>query len=559
MVEALCLPVDAVTGQAAGQSHGIHHTTGCGLTMDVGIPCGGPSTTAYYFDVMTQMCDSFVYNGCGGNSNKFKTLHECEETCSQQHITPGIIDHHNAPTISHGTGVVDHIEPIGTTNTGPLPQPEPPAIITGGPSPGVPAESDPQCIEMCQTNIAPEKCHCAEHLCDIQQCHGVEVCRLVRERGMVEALCLPVDAVTGQAAGQSHGIHHTTGCGLAMDEGIPCGGPSTTAYYFDVMTHMCDSFVYNGCGGNSNNFKTLHECEETCSQQHITPGIIDHHNAPTVSHGTGVVDHIEPISVGVVMSPPPLPVTNNDPSDCTLLCTKSLVPERCQCSDYLCEHKTCEGNTVCKLMRSGGFAEAMCVPPTTVSGPNSGRPSNGRQRQRRREGPRYYFDAETQSCTSFSFSGCGGNANRFMTRRRCETFCLETRITDGAVLRHNAPRSGLAETSGTYAINKGYRRGPRRTKIFGSDGHGHTTSITPGPSIFQLPVARTGQGSTSLQGLFQPLIRNLFGRQRYRRRRRPSYRRTTNTGTNEKNLSIILFPLTILIYLVRLVFRNECI
>ena len=35
-------------------------------------------------------------------------------------------------------------------------------------------------------------------------------------------------------------------------------------YHFDKKTGECKTFVYNGCGGNANNFETLAACQKTC-------------------------------------------------------------------------------------------------------------------------------------------------------------------------------------------------------------------------------------------------------------------------------------------------------
>ncbi|VDM99271.1 unnamed protein product [Onchocerca ochengi] len=38
---------------------------------------------AYYYNRNTQRCESFIYSGCDGNSNRFPTLRECHATCHQ--------------------------------------------------------------------------------------------------------------------------------------------------------------------------------------------------------------------------------------------------------------------------------------------------------------------------------------------------------------------------------------------------------------------------------------------------------------------------------------------
>ncbi|XP_013385340.1 early lactation protein isoform X1 [Lingula anatina] len=37
-------------------------------------------------------------------------------------------------------------------------------------------------------------------------------------------------------------------------------------YYFNSKSRQCDAFIYSGCGGNVNNFKTLEDCWRECKQ-----------------------------------------------------------------------------------------------------------------------------------------------------------------------------------------------------------------------------------------------------------------------------------------------------
>ncbi|GIY03099.1 hypothetical protein CEXT_538132 [Caerostris extrusa] len=46
-------------------------------------------------------------------------------------------------------------------------------------------------------------------------------------------------------------------------------------YYFDQETGQCEMFLYGGCGGNQNNFKTKEMCEATCTTKPTTPSCDD--------------------------------------------------------------------------------------------------------------------------------------------------------------------------------------------------------------------------------------------------------------------------------------------
>ncbi|XP_071034786.1 tauPI-stichotoxin-Hcr2b-like isoform X2 [Parasteatoda tepidariorum] len=44
----------------------------------------------------------------------------------------------------------------------------------------------------------------------------------------------------------------------------PCEG-FIRRYFFNQETQECEEFIYGGCRGNSNNFRTLTECKEFCT------------------------------------------------------------------------------------------------------------------------------------------------------------------------------------------------------------------------------------------------------------------------------------------------------
>lgn len=36
----------------------------------------------FYYNSTTKSCDTFIYGGCGGNKNKFKSEEECKKSCA---------------------------------------------------------------------------------------------------------------------------------------------------------------------------------------------------------------------------------------------------------------------------------------------------------------------------------------------------------------------------------------------------------------------------------------------------------------------------------------------
>ena len=53
----------------------------CSLEPDFGF-CRG-YFPRYFHNSTSKQCEEFIYGGCGGNANKFRTLSQCQQTCSE--------------------------------------------------------------------------------------------------------------------------------------------------------------------------------------------------------------------------------------------------------------------------------------------------------------------------------------------------------------------------------------------------------------------------------------------------------------------------------------------
>nr|UMW88283.1 Kunitz-type peptide [Vipera transcaucasiana] len=45
------------------------------------------------------------------------------------------------------------------------------------------------------------------------------------------------------------------------------------SFYYDSASKKCKKFIYGGCRGNTNNFKTWDECRHTCVASAVQPRI----------------------------------------------------------------------------------------------------------------------------------------------------------------------------------------------------------------------------------------------------------------------------------------------
>lgn len=163
-------------------------------------------------------------------------------------------------------------------------------------------------------------------------------------------------------------------CELRPDPG-KCDG-AFPRYFFDPETRRCLPFVYGGCGGNANNFVTIEECQEFCA---------------------------------------PIPTCKlpKDPGPC-----RAAIPrfwfnhESGQCEVFI--YGGCEGNannfeTLDECERTCPAIDVCDLP--VVSGPCDAYI------------PRWAFVARTGQCERFVYGGCGGNANNFESKERCEVAC----------------------------------------------------------------------------------------------------------------------------------------
>ncbi|XP_067682195.1 carboxypeptidase inhibitor SmCI-like [Haliotis asinina] len=170
--------------------------------------------------------------------------------------------------------------------------------------------------------------------------------------------------------GQSH-QQSKKDCDLKPETG-PCRG-SFNRFYFHPSCGECDTFTYGGCGGNGNNFKSVEECEKAC-----------------------------------------LPVCK-------------LKPETGRCRARFSRYFYDPDSETCKTFTYGGCGgnannfktkaecEKKCVPVCEL------KPEVGRCKARKR---RFFYDPETKKCRRFYYGGCGGNANNFKTKAKCEETCV---------------------------------------------------------------------------------------------------------------------------------------
>ncbi|XP_040208262.1 tissue factor pathway inhibitor 2-like [Rana temporaria] len=162
----------------------------------------------FYYDRYTQTCEEFLYGGCDGNANNFETVEDCEKTCWKIKKVP-------KPCRME-------VEP--------------------GPCRGY--------IKRYAYNLLTMKCE----LFIYGGCYGND------NNYRDEASCL--EACSPKRNAPSF-------CYSPKDEGS-CSA-SVNRYYFNIESKSCEEFQYTGCGGNSNNFIRLEDCNKVCKKGNKRP------------------------------------------------------------------------------------------------------------------------------------------------------------------------------------------------------------------------------------------------------------------------------------------------
>nr|CDS25936.1 Papilin [Hymenolepis microstoma] len=385
----------------------------CRLPKDTG-PCKG-GHARYYYDPNTAKCRLFMYGGCLGNGNRFTTKVECEEAC----------------------GAMSEVYDTGA----------PPAQV-----------NDASAVQVQKSPQVP-----------------VEVFEEMRRITVMYSERYPWDLCLQ---------HHTYGTcprPRRIHDGSSKHGVHLTRFFYNRKTKHCEPYFYTGCGARGNHFETKSQCDNvcarrlrrsvsqicdashveechgsglqlwiyeadagTCRQIEVCPpnitdafqpqlgGISDVFSLwPSLGGGGGVNGHLLP---GTFASSsacynhclPPTPsgtdVTNichmnpitSMSNDCRMMGERWYfdVKEGYCRSYYSCpvygnnfpDEETC--NSACRPKH----ITEVCRLPLDYGGCSKFL-------------PRWYYNTERRRCEQFSYGGCFGNSNRFLTKYECDNAC----------------------------------------------------------------------------------------------------------------------------------------
>jgi hypothetical protein len=259
-------------------------------------------------------CYKFLYGGCGGNDNMFDTYEECMKTCAGGKASEDAVDPGKGKEEADGAGEKSRfMTKLAKMFKG---------LIRGRSGKDPKISPFAQLAEAYQGSLAGS------------QASG--------QRGA----CLEQPAYNGNG-------------------GISCKA-SFHRWTFDGS--KCFEFVYGGCKGNNNQFKSKEECERVCLSNAQGP-IVDSRHSTTAQ----------------IIVPPPI-INPGAPGSIG--------------SDKQNFTKTGVGATKCQEKPAFNGDEGMC----------------------RAHFPVWTFDGS--KCFEFIYGGCNGNNNRFKSKEECESTCL---------------------------------------------------------------------------------------------------------------------------------------
>ncbi|XP_065354303.1 papilin isoform X3 [Calliphora vicina] len=332
----------------------------------------------WYYDTKDQRCRQFYYGGCGGNENKFTSEDACNQRCEKK------------------------LEP----------EPEPEPEYKPEPERVPESAQPPAAINVCDEKPAQGECQNYTMLWHFDKENSV--CRQFYYGGCggngnrfgsqedCERQCVgelprktesqpepePVPVQPEQPTEENVCLlQHETG---------DCENYEPY-WYFDAATSLCSSFYYGGCGGNGNRFASKEECHSRCGAE---PGFQNRFEPDL--EASPETDDIRKCF---------LPVATGN-------CLEYEVRWHYNSVDGVCDqfvYTGCDGNANSYASEDDCENECFPVQETCVLPPLRGNCNESMIR--------WHFNEETGSCSEFEFTGCRGNRNNFVTEQECMSRC----------------------------------------------------------------------------------------------------------------------------------------
>lgn len=193
-------------------------------------------------------------------------------------------------------------------------------------------------------------------------------------------------------------------CFHAQEPGV-CRG-YFTRYFYNKETKLCETFKYGGCLGNQNNFRSLEECQTTCQDDSE-----EHPN--TVNSSSPAEEHPSIMNSSSPAKEHPSTVNSSspaEPSQSPGIFANLLPAAPNEKSNTVNSSSPKEAPNRFPIFFEPPPVPSLCMTPM----------DRGLCRAKEL---RFFYNYSTGRCRPFSYSGCGGNENNFISRKSCLRIC----------------------------------------------------------------------------------------------------------------------------------------
>ncbi|NXB89180.1 TFPI1 inhibitor, partial [Vidua chalybeata] len=214
-------------------------------------------------------------------------------------------------------------------------------------------------------------------------------------------------------------------CAMKADDG-PCKAIHIR-YFFNIKSRKCEVFEYGGCHGNENNFLTLEECQEKC----VAKGQYPSPHPPTNSSFASPDFCFHAQEPGVCRGYFTRYFYNKETKLCEAFKYGGCLGNQNNFRSLEECQTTCQDNwpitadfqsldvptplTCCLTLFFLVLPEPPPIPSLCMTPMDRG--------LCRAKELRFFYNFSTGRCHPFSYSGCGGNENNFVSRKSCLRIC----------------------------------------------------------------------------------------------------------------------------------------
>ncbi|KRY14992.1 Papilin [Trichinella patagoniensis] len=390
-------------------------TNPCTLPVEKGK--GTSSLNRWYFNAEMDECSMFFYRGMAGNQNNFLTQDECEHICTAG--SQSICNFFNADS---GQGGFTLQRWYFDVTSGECRQ----FIyhgLKGNPNNFL---SKDDCEKTCLPFTNP--CPSGDVLLDVN--NRPQTCN---------ALSTSASCPAGYWCHVGASIENTVccpgtqdACVLPLSTGV--GNAMLPRWYYEPNTKRCVQFTYRGSKGNQNNFLSAEACRLACRGTFPSLNITSIYEFP---HKTATYIPEQPFTERFFLTEFRNPCIGqpaksaigqlvfcsaNNKENCPVnyWCHVGDSSETTMCcpggEHFRQEHKNNDKKIAILLLAFSMKLIFIIVATNPCSVPLS--PGTGSSSLQR-----WYYNADSRTCISFTYNGMGGNQNNFLSKANCEEIC----------------------------------------------------------------------------------------------------------------------------------------